>query len=910
MKRTLLLMAGSCLAAQLMAGELIGVVKDKKTGEVLIGSTVQVKELPNVATTSGLDGSFVLKGIENRSKVTLICHYLGYASQEVVVSTTESVPTVIELESKGVDLGAVTVSAHRRQDTDLSARQLEMKSLGVMNVMSAQSIRLSPDIDVAGVIQRMSGVVMDEGSAGEGKYAVLRGMDKRYNYSLVNGVKIASPDNKERYVPLDLFPSELMDRLEVTKSLTPDMEGDATGGVINMVMKDAPTTLRIQADAAVGYNSIYFNRDLASVGNNITMTAPREAHGADYKASMSDFSKATSQLSYARPLPDLWLSLSGGRRFLDDRLGLMLAGSYQNMNRATNSLFYTDAMSQVQSTVHVTDQRKREYSEQLQQWGAHAKLDFVPAYGHKIEWYNAYIGSRSDQVREMTITDLSLDYNPELGNYTKTYQTRARRTLQGIFSSTLKGTHQLGDNWDLDWAGVYGHATGKRPDNTYINLESDVHSNIEKVTADNAERRWEHNTDRDWTGIINLKWHTRAAGGLWEAKVGGLYRNKRRENRYVSYSFVPATATRPVQGVDFNTLDEINWKVDAVQGSVNALNYDAGEDIGAAYVMGRFENSRWNVTAGVRAEHTDQQYTMLYPPADEDPHGEQRYWDILPSLHLKYTLRKGMFARASYFRSINRPGFFEIVPYTIIEEDYTEYGNKDLKHAVIDNVDLRWEWMPNHTDQLMAGFFYKHIQNPIESAYYSKNSRQFGYGPANLGDADNWGFELDFTKYFRSFGVKANYTYTHSSITTPKTVYGRDASGKLTRTEVQQTRTLVGQAPHVANLSLLYRGANNGWEGQLTGSYISERLTTASHYYNSDYYDAPRFTLGCSVEKKWNNFSVFFKGSNLLNSVKKVYIKTHNDANDGFEGQNMDGKTLIKRDTSGIELMLGVHYNL
>ena len=104
---------------------------------------------------------------------------------------------------------------------------------------------------------------MDEGSAGEGKYAVLRGMDKRYNYSLVNGVKIASPDNKERYVPLDLFPSELMDRLEVTKSLTPDMEGDATGGVINMVMKDAPSSLQVKADAAIGYNSTYFGRKLA-----------------------------------------------------------------------------------------------------------------------------------------------------------------------------------------------------------------------------------------------------------------------------------------------------------------------------------------------------------------------------------------------------------------------------------------------------------------------------------------------------------------------------------------------------------------------------------------------------------------------------------------------------------------------
>ena len=905
MNKTLLWIAGSCLAAQLSAAELVGVVKDKRTGEVLIGSTVQVKEVPNLATTSGLDGSFVLKGIENRSEVTLVCRYLGYSPCEVTVKLDgqADVPTVIELEAKGVDLGVVTVSAHRRQDTDLSARQLEMKSLSVMNVMSAQSIRLSPDIDVAGVIQRMSGVVMDEGSAGEGKYAVLRGMDKRYNYSLVNGVKIASPDNKERYVPLDLFPSELMDRLEVTKSLTPDMEGDATGGVINMVMKDAPSSLQVKADAAIGYNSTYFGRKLASVGNHITTTAPREAYGTDYHASMTDFSKATSQISYAHPLPDLWLSLSGGHRFLDDRLGLMLAGSYQNMNRGTNSLF-------LQSTVHVTDQRHRQYSEQLQQWGAHAKLDFMPAYGQKIEWYNAYIGSRSDQLRKMTVTDLSLDYNPEEGNYTKTYQTRARRTLQGIFSSTLKGQHQAGDNWDIDWAGSFGHATGKRPDNTYINLESDVQHNVERVTADNAERRWEHNTDRDWTGLVNVKWHTRAAGGLWEAKAGGLYRNKRRENRYISYSFVPASATRPVQGVDFNTLDEINWKVDAPQGSVNALNYDAGEDIGAAYAMGRFENGRWNVTLGVRAEHTNQQYTMLYPPADEEPHGEQKYWDVLPSLHLKYTIAKGMFARASYFRSINRPGFFEIVPYTIIEEDYTEYGNKNLKHAEIDNIDLRWEWMPNHTDQLMAGFFYKHIKNPIESAYYSKNSRQYGYGPANLGDATNWGFELDFTKYFRSFGIKANYTYTHSSITTPKTVYGRDEQGRLTRSEVSQTRTLVGQAPHVANLSLIYRGADNGFEGQLTGSFISERLTTASHFYNSDYYEAPRFSLGCSLEKKWKHFSVFFKGSNLLNSVKKEYIKTYNAGNDGLEGQNMKGKTLIKRDTSGVELMLGVHYNL
>ena len=107
-------------------------------------------------------------------------------------------------------------------------------------MVSAKSMQLSPDLNVANVLQRVSGVTMERDNSGEAQYAILRGMDKRYNYTLVNGVKIPSPDNKNRYVPLNIFPSELLDRLEVTKSLTADMEGDAAGGAVNMVMKDAP----------------------------------------------------------------------------------------------------------------------------------------------------------------------------------------------------------------------------------------------------------------------------------------------------------------------------------------------------------------------------------------------------------------------------------------------------------------------------------------------------------------------------------------------------------------------------------------------------------------------------------------------------------------------------------------------
>ena len=107
--------------------------------------------------------------------------------------------------------------------------------------MSAKAIELSPDITVANVIQRMSGVTVERNSSGEGQYAILRGMDKRYNYTLVNGVKIPSPDNKNRFVPLDIFPSRDAGPSGGDQILDGEYGGDGIGGAVNLIMKDAPS---------------------------------------------------------------------------------------------------------------------------------------------------------------------------------------------------------------------------------------------------------------------------------------------------------------------------------------------------------------------------------------------------------------------------------------------------------------------------------------------------------------------------------------------------------------------------------------------------------------------------------------------------------------------------------------------
>ncbi len=162
----------------------------------------------------------------------------------------------------------------------------------------------------------MSGLSVQRSSNGDPQYAIVRGMDKRYSYTLVNGLKIPSPDNKNRYVPLDIFPAALLERLEVYKSLTADMEGDAIGGGVNMVMKSAPEHFEMKADFQGGYNYVNTLYDFNSFDKSgIIKQSPRQLYGTGYQAQSSEFSKKNLEVKSGRPIPDMIGSFSIGNRF-------------------------------------------------------------------------------------------------------------------------------------------------------------------------------------------------------------------------------------------------------------------------------------------------------------------------------------------------------------------------------------------------------------------------------------------------------------------------------------------------------------------------------------------------------------------------------------------------------------------
>ena len=933
MKRLLFsaaLLAASATAIQ--AHTLDGIVKDNKTGEPLIGTVVRVKELPNVGTTTGLDGSFTLHELPDKGKYTLVVSFMAYKTKEIVVDVANDEKVDIPMDEDLKQLGEVVVTGRREYRSDRSAVETVKNAGNVLNVMSQQSIQLSPDVNVASVLQRVSGVTMERDASGEASYAILRGMDKRYNYTLVNGVKIPSPDDKNRYIPLNIFPSDLMDRLVVSKSLTADMEGDAAGGVVDMVMKDAPSCFQLQANAAIGTTDYFWKNGryyLTSNRSDYTKKAPYEAFGSEYKASMSDFKNGPVQLkSHSMPAPNFIGGLSVGNRFWNDRLGVMLAGSVQNTFRGTERTYNSVKMASGEQAMYISKLNHRYYSIHDLTTGVHAKFDLTLPE-HKIEWYNMYVRTNSKGVR----------YNNSIGteyiganSYTQDDEIRSLSTTQSIFATNLKGTHHLTKNFTLDWSGIFSQAKEEDPDRTYVTLSNsvsteadadgnilsgnlwDTNKNITKTFPKDAERRFQHNMDTDWAGYINLTYDTHFANdveALW--KAGAQYRRKERSNRYYSYIFSPADNAQDLDGNGLEQFDNVDWVCKTPYSQASQLNYDSKEHIGGAYAMVTLKTKLGELIAGFRAEHTNQIYTMLQHFRNMGQIGEQSYWDYLPSASLKWTPTKNMNIRLSYYRSINRPGFYEIVPYQIMGEEYQEKGNPNLKRARIDNIDLRWEWFPSKTEQILAGVFYKYLKDPIEQVFVTSDGKigagtDAYYMPDNLGNAKNMGFEIDVIKYIRHFGIKANYTYTYSKITTSKREY-KEGSAEY-KSGVTQSRPLVNQAPHTANISLLYKDTENGWNAQLASSFTGAKLALVSPFKDADQWDKAMFGLDLSAEKQFKNgFSIFFKANNLLDAKRERYLKTVNESNLEYEGQKSD-KTIVGTYQYGRTFLLGVRYKL
>ena len=924
-KKLLLLMSFVSISMVSLATGISGVITDANR-DPLIGATVLL-EGTSYSAVAGLDGSYTIRNVPPGTYQMQV-RYIGYLTitKEIVVGE-ESKKIDLEMELDSATLGEVVVSGQTIRGSDAQARMIERNALNTVNVVSARSIELSPDITVAQVMQRVSGLSVERGSGGEARHAIVRGMDKRYNYTLINGVKIPSPENKNRYVPLDIFPAAMLERLEVSKSLTADMEGDAIGGAMNLVMKSAPSEFTINTDIQFGYDQMNLKNGFLKFDHRaVDRKSPLERYGSDYSATPEDFTTANMTFENIKPLPDILASLTIGDRIMDDRLGIMAGLSYQNTYKSQESYWYDVDVDLFGSGKPTLDKLQERYTSIHQQrYAGHTRLDYSFNNNHSISFYGGAYFLNAFEVRDNLDVGVSgRNFDPDGGTAVYSHKTRFRSTYQKIYNATFQGEHQLSPRIEMDWGLVYSLATNERPDNSIFIRNGELKDHV--VLPQNIERRnprrWENNDDQDISTSVNLKYNYHLFSDGDYIKVGALGRTRDRSSFFNRYIFDPANPALQNQGEHWDTYEDVSWQLLNPRGSTSdPLNFNSGEDILAVYTQTWHQLNQLDINFGVRAEHTRQFYELKTAREDVNPDSSQTYLDILPSVGLKWALTDQLNIRSSYYKAISRPGFHEIVPFRRGEEDgFTEAGNPNLKRVRADNFDLRLEYFPGRNEQILLGFFYKRLKDPIEltlarSISLTQGERQLI--PGNFGEAINYGLEFDFTKYFNKIGIRANYTYTNSQITTTKILPTRedpeDSSSELIFLEIDETRPLQGQADHIANLSLLFKDMDLGTDVQVSFVYTGERIEFVSPFLENNHWSKPLLVMDFSFEQKVGDHTVvFLKVGNLLNTQNERFIDLPNRRQDEvtFPHQDLKDKTLVRRDTFDRNYRIGARFNL
>ncbi|HVB03683.1 MAG TPA: TonB-dependent receptor [Chitinophagaceae bacterium] len=923
-----------CIFTFSQAGIIRGKVMDSRSGDPLIGASVIIKNTKYSAIVN-LDGSFIIRNVPT-GNYEIFAKDLGYLQSDLIKVKVSGVgkesKIIIRLMPAINLLQQVQITRHFNPTTDEGVVSLEKNGIGIQNILSQNTIRLLPDVTVANVLQRISGITVQRNKAGEGRYAIIRGMAQRYNNTLVNGVEIPSPDDKYRFIPMDIFPSGMLERLVVTKSLTPNMEGDAIGGTMNLIMKSAPDQFLFKVNVSGGYSTLFSNRSFSAFNHSvINKKSPAEINGNNYAATAKDFPLGNLHYSNLSIPVNSMIGFTIGSRTRNKRLGAILAVNYQNFYRGSNSEYLVPSAQPgdvpVANTPVFTDAYDRQYSVQTNRLGIQNKIDYIINDHNEISLFNLYVHENEFQTR-YTI-DTIVGTNSSATSKDVDVEHRSRWQIQDIYNATLHGVHQLGNRFKLDWDAVYSIARNQVPDMAWYDFNANVLLNpngmIQQVDSTtygtSMSRVWQHNTDQDWDGYLNLTYDANIINRNVEFEGGGLIRFKTRKNYYNSYNLTPTyTTAQP-----YTAIDSIPFAFSPATngtGNITALNanfYTAHEKITSGYIQAKFLLVRsLQVLGGVRIENTQQEYNTVMPVSFNGRSGTIHYTDVLPSIHFKYLINDIQDLRLSYFKSISRPGFGEIDPYIVPGEVFTEIGNPYLKHVRADNLDLRYGLFPGAADELLLGVFYKLLRNPIEYFVTTNGGPTAEFiQPENVNKATNYGFEAVFTRYFGMFGFSINYTYTHSQVTTKKLLYYY-APGIGSQTDsTSETRPLQGQADNVGNISLLYKNPKIGLDMQLAFAYTGDRIAQVSQYYNLDIWQKPYSQLDFSLEKRLTRHFYFsLKINNLNNAPNELYMKTAPSVvNKQFSGNyklpfqgNDINSTIVQKDIYKLSFLGGIRY--
>jgi len=816
--------------AQERKGTVAGTVKDEANG-TLPSALIELQPLGRKMASDG-QGQFRMTDVP-AGEYTLTVSYVGFASFTTTVKVDAGQTVNVDAVLKVASVNDQVMVTAERLVGEAEAINIERMADDILQVLPSQVILSLPNTNVADAVGRLPSVTLER-DEGEGKYVQIRGTEPRLSNTTIDGVSVPSPESFVRNVKLDIIPADLVDRIEVSKTLSANQDADAIGGSVNLVTKSAGDRPTYGFSGMGGYTPIMGGRPL-----------------------------------------DAFTGTAGKRFGVSKRFGALLSGSYDWNGRGINDIepsqgTFTDANGKNFVVTNGLDTREYKYYRTRYGFGggvdyrlgsgsmAYVRGLFSDFHDYGSTWVYSYSpGAPQTQSGGITTFD---------NTGSMQYREYIRRPDQQIYSVSTGARHDLTSTLiTYEFAISRSHQIGGFP-TTYFNGPQNVAFNLDNTDpyrprfsvtngvnildptaysisqvlepqvymnqlnfqgAATAARRY---TLGSHLGTFEMGFKARdghkvynVVNNYWDNGNSNFTLNNflgtfTDPNYYdKSYTLGPLSTYDKLNAVFVNNLNTaFTYNFNKTRLRSDPSDYDANERIYAGYLMNIINVRKFRIETGVRFEATVTSNTANVVNLNNGAYvsttpvqGGTDYLNVLPSVQVQYLLTPNTNLRATYGMGIARPNISDTVPFQQADPNASPknvvLGNPALKATRANNYDLLVEHYFQPLGILQAGFFYKDLSNPIYNTTQTITSGLFaGYQlnqTLNGPNAHITGFEAAWEQrlsrlpgLLSGFGVSANYSYTTSQVTFPVGFSGG-------RTDHP---SLVRQAPNTWNLGFTY----------------------------------------------------------------------------------------------------------
>ncbi len=871
-------------------GTIMGRVTDAKTGEGLPGVNVVLKG-KTIGASTDFDGNYKITNIAP-GYYTVYASYISYKAfeQDIKLEAGKTLTLNIKLDESNVELQGVDVVAERVRTTEAAVLMDVKKSDLVINAISAQQIQKSQDRDAAQVVRRIPGITIQDD-----RFVIVRGLSERYNTVMLNDVIAPSTEPDKKAFSFDLVPSNMIERMLVFKSGSSELPGEFGGAVIKIYTKNQVesdfNSISIGTGVRVGTTFTDFSFSNRSATDRFGFDDGRRSLPASFPSNINNLgfnyeavAEATKTLNNdwavnnSMALPDLRLRYDMGRRlkFKGKQISTLNSITYSNTRTALDVerwryINYADDNTSVQQFNYRDSQNANNVrlgliSNWAMQLNKRTLLEFRNTFAQNGQ-QETTIRNGEEDFQGFDVRNFSLYYQQRMvynGNIHLKYELPNDRTVLN-FTAAYSRTNRNEPDWRR--ARTQKQLGSDEPYRVVIPPSSNTFDGARFFSAltENIITQTSEIEHKFGPDVRTPKLTLRAGyyAELKDRKFNARWMAYRQSSNQFDARLLDLPLDRIFadENISFPNgfiLSEGTNLTDAY----TAKNTQLAGYTGASYKP----TSHLTLAGGIRTEFNRQQLNTRIAPT-VPVNVDNPILSLLPFVNTTYALNDYQQFRLAYSRSINRPEFRELAPFSFYDFNFAIdiVGNSALEIATIDNVDLKYEFYPSPSEQITVGVFYKNFVNPIETYIVTGTSNPI-FVFRNAQSAISYGAELELRKslalnnpgsFWNRFNVVLNAAYIKSEIN-----LGDDPT--LTQ---DSRRPLQGQSPYVINTGVYYNDSDRGWQFSALYNVYGQRIFTVGDNEIRTIYEMPRHLVDLSVTKSLGkNMSLKVGVSDLLNS--------------------------------------------